>query len=59
MRKPLSRSGGLLEGLQEALRRTNEAIGILDSAGASGDIAAHLDFAASRMVSEIEKYASR
>ena len=55
MRKGLSRSGELLEGLQEALRLTNETIGILDSMGASADIAAHLDLAANRMVGEMEK----
>lgn len=59
MGKALSRPTGLLEGLQEALRLTNEAIGVLDSVGAPGDIAAHLDLAAHRMERTIEKCTDR
>ena len=59
MRKPLLGSGELLEGLQEALRLTNEAMGILDGVGGPADIAAHLDLAANRMASEIEKCPDR
>lgn len=54
MGEAMPRADGLREAIEAAHASVVEAITRLDEAGAPADIAAHLDFALHRMMSEIE-----